>query len=428
MTILRSPVLLLITILSLQAPLSAVPLTVALGGLRRGNGLCSKGHSPCEDPKAPSNFCCPEGTLCITLNNSTSMICCPLGQSCYQMSQKPCYTQTPDPKLNPNSPAKTTTLNGEPWKCGGKCCPPGTRCLSDRLGEFYCQVIYPELAFPPFPVTTTTSQPAPPSPTLTQSGTASHSATPASSTTATNSTSTTQASYIILRSSYLPTLKPTSPPKAFPNMNEAHPSSISNEPKYPGRAIAVGLVPGLVAGILIAMIAIFFYRHRQETRSASSLIQRFGYFRESFDKGEVSISDPIPFAAHDSIRTDFLRRQGELDYEEHRRSTFQRTSAPVRSFFGSLPTAEDIATMPPPNKGGGGGFSGGGVGCEPSAESIKVFSPAHLSHSGIWVCPSVANGRPQTTFSEMMERVGFQSKGGSPYFSVTKTPPLPQFR
>jgi hypothetical protein len=66
-----------------------------------------------------------------------------------------------------------------------------------------------------------------------------------------------------------------------------------------------------------------------------------------------------------------------------------------------------------------------GLNREPSMESIKVYSPAYLARqerSGTSQSQlGVGQGnttRPQTTFTEMMERSGFTGNGGSPRYNV----------
>ncbi|KKZ64086.1 hypothetical protein EMCG_01582 [[Emmonsia] crescens] len=357
------------------------------------------------------------------------MICCPVGQNCFNMSLSSCEPRDYDPELSPYSLAKTRRPEIPLQRCGKfGCCAPGTKCLSVSDGDLYCQVLYPNLAVPPFPEGKNRTPPELPW----TKGAQSQSESPSPTQTTPISPSVTTDPPDIIRITDLPTLgpKPSSTSTAIANINHTDPSSSPpKESKFPPLAIAVGLIAGLVAGIILALIAIYFYQRRQQNRFVPSPMSKFSHFREkSYDKGVVSISDPIPSAAQDSVRTDFLRRQAGLVKEDdnNSKSKFHRTSARVKSFFGPRPTAEDIATMPTSTTTSN---QEAGAGREPSTESIKVFSPAHLrpgQAGGLY--PGAENGRPQTTFSEMMERVGFQSKTGSPYFSVTATPPLPQLR
>ncbi|OAX81195.1 hypothetical protein ACJ72_04464 [Emergomyces africanus] len=440
--------LLLVNHLSLLALALAIPVTPpgAFNILQRDSTSCPlKGYSRCEDPEAPPNFCCPPNTVCITLNKAASMVCCPVGRNCFNSARSTCEPKDYDPDLNPQSLAKTRRPDIALQKCGDKCCSPGARCKADDSGFLYCQITYPNLAVPPFPEGKGRTPPTLQLPS--QTGTQSQSELPPQ--TQTNPTSPsnnpTTAPPGIIPISDLATLgqNPTSTSTATPNINHADPSlSPPTESKFPPLAIVVGLVAGLLAGIIIALIALYFYKRRQANRFVPSPMSKFSHFREkSYDKGVVSISDPIPSTAQDSVRTDFLRRQAGLvkeDDSSNSKSKFRRTSARVKSFFGPRPTPEDVATMPTSTttsnrEGGGGGRggndAGGGAGREPSTESIKVFSPAHLRPGqGGELYPGVGHARPQTTFSEMMEKVGFQNKSGSPYFSVTATPPLPQIR
>ncbi|OJD16827.1 hypothetical protein AJ78_03017 [Emergomyces pasteurianus Ep9510] len=443
MSLLWHSALLFANHLSLPVLAFAIPLTPPgrFKVLQRDSKSCPiAGYSRCEDPQAPPNFCCPPNTVCITLNTAASMICCPVGTNCFNSTRNTCDPRAYDPDLNPQALAKTRRPDIEVPKCGNKCCAPGARCKADDSGSLYCQIGYPNLAVPPFPEGKGRTPPTPLLPS--QTGAQSQSELPPQTQTTPTSPSsnpTTDQPGIIPISDL--GQKPTSTSTATPNINHAD-SSLSppTESKFPPLAIVVGLVAGLVAGIIIALIVLYFYKRRQANRFVPSPMSKFSHFREkSYDKGVVSISDPIPSTAQDSVRTDFLRRQAGLVKEDDRisKSKFRRTSARVKSFFGPRPTAEDIATMPTSNtasnrEGGGGNRAGGGAGGsgrEPSTESITVFSPAHLRPGqGGELYPGVGHGRPQTTFSEMMEKVGFQSKSGSPYFSVTATPPLPQIR
>ncbi|PGG99316.1 hypothetical protein GX51_06351 [Blastomyces parvus] len=434
-------VILVSTSLYLLALALAIPFAPpgSLELVPRGSGSCPlENFTTCESPKAPPNFCCPLGSACITLNYGDSMLCCPAGQNCLKWSPGPCDPKEYDPDLKPHSRYKSKRPDLALQKCGGKCCPPGTSCKDAHDGTAYCQISFPEAAFPRFPDSQGRSSSTLQAPTsLLPSQTSVQTETdPTSPPTATGR----QAPDIIPISDF-PTYgqQPTTTSTATHNINHTDPPP--RESKFPPIAIIVGLIPGLVAGIIFALIVFYFYKRRQEYRFVPSPMSKFSHFREkSCDKGVVSISDPIPSAAQDSVRTDFLRRQASLVKEDDRstKSKFRRTSARVKSFFGPRPTAEDIATMPTsttmPNRdvgrnGIGGGGGGGEGGREPSTESIKIFSPAHLRPPPFGeLYQPVGNGRPQTTFSEMMERVGFQSKNGSPYFSVTTTPPLPQIQ
>ncbi|QSS48904.1 hypothetical protein I7I53_09108 [Histoplasma capsulatum var. duboisii H88] len=446
MSLLWHKIILISTSLSLLALTLAIPFTPqgAFDIVQRDGGSCPLEHySPCDDPQAPANFCCPPGTVCITLNLAAYMVCCPVGHNCYNMTQASCDPNDYDPERSPHSTAKSRRPDMGIPKCGDRCCIPGARCKSDDVGNLYCQVSFPNLAYPPFPEG---KGRIPPTLQLPSTASKSEQVSQTQTSSTSPSTSITTEPPNIIPISDLPSVgqQPTSTSSAIHNVNHSEPLSSSPEgSKFPPLAIVVGLIPGLVAGIILALIIIHFYRRRQEKRFIPSPMSKFSHFREkSCEKGVVSISDPIPSTAQDSVRTDFLRRQAAgLAKEEdgNTKSKFRRTSARVKSFFGPRPTADDIATMPMSTTalndretgangvGGVGSGDGRGIGREPSTESIKVFSPVHLRPAQIGdPYPPAGNGRPQTTFSEMIERVGFQSKNGSPYFSVTATPPLPQ--
>jgi hypothetical protein len=181
----------------------------------------------------------------------------------------------------------------------------------------------------------------------------------------------------------------------------------SHCPAFPGKAIAAGFFSGLFCGLGVALAALLCYKRRRELRWSPSS-SKFGHYRQrSTDQVIMSISDPIPSDSQGSFRTDFLRHAG---------SRKSRAGSRVRSLFGSKPATQNVPPLPvtPPNQ--------IYPRREPSMESIKVFSPAHMADGVVGVARTVRTSRPQTTFTEMMERVGFQDSRGSPYFSITETP------
>jgi hypothetical protein len=103
----------------------------------------------------------------------------------------------------------------------------------------------------------------------------------------------------------------------------------------------------------------------------------------------------------------------------------------VKSFFGSVESPQWNSASPPPPmpthipvtppQQTGRPFAR-----QPSTESIKVYSPPNMINTSPALRPGAARTvqqeRPQTTFSEVMEKVGFQNSNGDPYYRVTETP------
>jgi hypothetical protein len=375
----------------LLRPASALAVTLsptqALGLLQRDAGSCTNStFLPCGDSKLPSDFCCPLRTRCISLDDSSSALCCPDGQDCASIMPIPCNVQLQNVKLHPDSPVKTSKLNENLPQCGNNCCPRGYtcqdngRCIADKPA----------------------SKPAQ------SSSSASSISSPSSTSSSATVVSVSPATTSPIFTSALPGFNQTSASSA---------SLTSHCPDFPGKAIAAGFFSGLFCGLGIALVAILCYKHRRQVRLSSSS-SKLGHLRQrSSDELIVSISDPIPSDSQGSFRTDFLRHTGNSQSNERSRSK-NRASSRVRSFFGAKPTTHNAPPLPvtPPNQ--------IYPRREPSTESIKVYSPAHMRNGAAGLNPAntARTSRPQTTFTEIMERVGFQNSRGSPYFSVTDTP------
>ncbi|KAK2762005.1 hypothetical protein FQN53_007602 [Emmonsiellopsis sp. PD_33] len=404
----RSQLLLVLSILSLHRRALAAPLTPkdVLKVLRRDSSNCPRdSQTRCDDPDLPDNYCCDNGSSCLSLGNfedTPVAICCDQAdpEECNKIKPFSCdalKAAVHDPQILPvlmfNWPKEFDDCAPPDGDPDDKCCPPGYECAGNRKNDVHCKRV--DL------LRTTSSKISESTRIIPRS-------------TVFSSTSTA----ISLSTPHMSTESPL--PTASPNLNHTDSTSIPSSQKFSAGAILTGFFPGLLAGVILALMAICCHKRRQTRHSMTpSPGPKFSHFREkSIDKGLVSISDPIPSAAQDSVRTDFLRHNRG---DDGALSKIRRTSARVKGFFIPRPTAEDIAIIPTntnnyetPQR-------------QPSTESIKVFSPEHLGDIHPGLNPSLKNGRPQTTFTEMMERVGFQNKRGSPFFSVTPATP-PQLR
>lgn len=81
------------------------------------------------DSKLPNNFCCGSGTICQSIDRSSSAICCPSGKDCSQIATIQCDVSLQNPEGGNLGPIFTTKLNGTLPSCGNNtCCPFGYAC------------------------------------------------------------------------------------------------------------------------------------------------------------------------------------------------------------------------------------------------------------------------------------------------------------
>ncbi|KAM5445232.1 hypothetical protein MaudCBS49596_007714 [Microsporum audouinii] len=350
------------------------------GLLPREETCARKGFQQCGNPNVPKNFCCAENADCLVIDNASTVVCCPKGADCKTIRPITCDVQLQNVAVDPGSSIKTTKLTEDLPKCGNMCCPHGYACQDGS-----CVLVNP--SSDPLPSASISISPTTaPSPTSTPTSTS--------------------------------TAAPATAPAAEQQCN-----------KFPPGAVAAGFFPGLACGILVCVI--FSCLRRKHPNPPQNLHPDACHFRQkSVDGTVISISDPMPSSAQDSFRTDFLRQQAsyyEQDRNDNRRSRIQRTSDRVKSLFAPKfsvitdPPPADIPPMPmtPQNKAYPQRLS--------STESIKVYSPVYLGEENRLKPPIglTASGRPPTTFTEMMERVGFQNGRGSPFYPVSDTPPPP---
>lgn len=179
-------------------------------------------------------------------------------------------------------------------------------------------------------------------------------------------------------------------------------------PRFPGAAVAVGFFPGMLAGALLAVIAVICLgRHRprddrpySKDSSWSSIKYSNSYNRGRTATGTITgISDPIPMSQ--GVRTDFLRRQPTVLLKNgayRAKSWFGSKSSPT---FGDgnekasslnpinhwkmptppvpnnipLTTLGKTVPVTPPSQIRP---SAASLAREPSTESIKVYSPPSM--------------------------------------------------
>lgn len=351
----------------------------------RDNSNCASSFQYCG-ASLPSDFCCPSSTTCIGLDNSSSVICCPSGDCAFIMPIT-CDIQAQNATANPQATIKTGRLTDKLPTCGNACCPFGYSCQ----GNSTCALDK-------------------------STSSASSSPLPSGTTTIAISTATAGATHT---SSPAPFPAETTSPSLASNSTQAQISQSC--PGFPGKAVAAGFFPGLIAGALATAIVGMCMRRRQQQE------QRLVHHRSSGGT-IIGISDPIPADEQSSFRTDFLLRKNSSRFPASTRSKsmLRRTGTRVKSLFGSNqnstsprfdnPTPPPMPVTPPrqvhPRR-------------KPSMESIKVYSPASMlaTHNLLRpILPHIRDDRPNTTFSDVMTKAGFQNSKGEPYYRLTETP------
>lgn len=207
----------------------------------------------------------------------------------------------------------------------------------------------------------------------------------------------------------------------------------------------------MILGAALALLAPLCIRKRQNRKYPPSA-KTSHYTQRSSNGAAIHISSPIP-SDESAYRTDFLLRSSTGDGNGRRnsdsaKSVLQRTGTRVKSLFASTPRLNGSGNGSSNEKGATAGPSSVPVPVpplpvtpprqiipsrQPSTESIRVYSPAGgLSVGGPTLrpvpYPSATRGRDRdrarldTTFSEMIDRVGFQDRRGEPCFRVMDTP------
>ena len=355
---------------------SSLPLTMALRstaeaaqavGLMSRADVCggAQGLTQCGNT-FPSSFCCPSGTTCFGFNDNQGVICCPK-DSCAVTNPLSCDIQVYNATANPTSPFHLADLNVKLQTCGtNTCCPPGFTCNGNEcvetslLGSISASAATAKSTSAPTP-TAVTGISASSTPTITSSGRG-----PANS--------------------------------GGANTNAASSTSSSSSDQFPIQAILVGLLPGLVAGCLLAWLFICCLNRRKAKKQVTD--------DDTSSLGPVAAKVSDPIYNDSATRTDFLRyaRSSRSPQGSNAstpisrvRSLFSKTPSLSPRRFGDQPSPQGLAEVSTPR---------GQIRREPSMESIKIYSPPDARFSR------------NTTFGDLLRNAGADNH--SP-------PPMPPF-
>ncbi|KAJ5526115.1 hypothetical protein N7494_012765 [Penicillium frequentans] len=363
---------------------------------------CPSSYDSCGG-NVPSDFCCPSSSTCLVLDNDTTVLCCPSGSSCDYISPITCDIQEQNATAYPKASVKTTLLDESLPTCGKECCPFGYTCENDSL----CHM------------TNSTST-----------------STTTTSSTATSTTSTSTASSTTDLSAYGATFTPVSSSVSASlnaDSTSSSNSTVTSCPSFPSKAVLAGFFPGALFGAIAALLISTCVRHRAEKKHLAEINQDtkstgHNWSSRSSSGAVLGISSPI--ASEDaSYRTDFLLRnpsdKRSSMSSRSMRSMINRSGSRVRSLFSTgvpgldkdvppLPTASELPVQPdpvtPPRQ------------REPSTESIKVYSPpAVFMQSRRFLGPEPYPSRiarPSTTFTDLVQAVGFNEPKGNQSFKV----------
>ncbi|PKY02503.1 hypothetical protein P168DRAFT_346271, partial [Aspergillus campestris IBT 28561] len=383
--------------------------------LAREAETCPKNYTQCSNAGLPSSFCCPSSSTCISLDDGSSAICCPKGETCEFIQPIGCDVQRQDAKENPKSPIKTTRTDDRLPKCGDFCCPFGYTCQKDNV----CIM-----------------DKARSSSSKTKTNTASETTTSTSTNTNTNTntqTTTTGSSHTVpimdpTATADTPEPSTTSPSNPNSSAAQAAPQLTAACPSYPSQAVAAGFFPGAIFGAIATLLALFGIRKYQEKHlpPGDKITQ---HTQRSSSGTLLGISPPIP-SDETSYRTDFLLHRPATTSTSTRRtsegarSMLQRSRSRVKSLFGTTPkitiSEPDAPPVPVPVPSTP---QRAVVARRPSTESIKVYTPPGVFAGTSVLKPSpYPDVRPNTTFSDMIDRVGFKDGRGDPCYRV-QTPP-----
>ncbi|KAI1613959.1 hypothetical protein EDD37DRAFT_651756 [Exophiala viscosa] len=294
---------------------------------RRANSVSC---SATVDPKLPSNFLCPSGDNCISLDSSSSGLCCPDTSNCATIQTITCDIQTQNLTSNPNAAIFTTRLGDKLPTCGSSCCPFGYECVTSSQSPI-CQLIANTSIEGKNNTSTSSTSSSTSSAT---SSTASKTATSTSSTTATSTPLST-------------------------GVSSSSSAAESTCNRFPVGVFLAGFFPGMFIGAFMMLAwVICSGRHRKPTSRNSTGSSVY----------KPTISDPIPLDSG-GLRTDFLRKT--TDRAKSMFSTNSQITSPAESHW-KMPTPPVPNNIPaahlpvtPERR----------LAHELSSESIRVYSP-----------------------------------------------------
>ncbi|EYE99651.1 uncharacterized protein EURHEDRAFT_407640 [Aspergillus ruber CBS 135680] len=401
---------------------------------------CPDSYKQCGNSKFPDSFCCLSSSTCMSFDNSSSVICCEDGEDCNSIATISCDVQQQNATLHPKSPIKTTRLDDDLPKCGDSCCPFGYECRESG-GRSACVL----------DSSSSSSSSTSTSSTSTRASTTHTTHTPpaTSATTASDEVSSTSDSIAVI-----PTAAPESEtskqessssspsPSALPDTSTL--SKSSNCSSFPTPAILAGFFPGAIFGAALAFLTPYCLRKRRQNLPPSAKVAQF---TERTRNGTLlGISDPIP-SEDTAMRTDFLACQSPninnnksnsansgilRRASEGTRSRLHRTGSRVKSFLSTRhdPTLDpDVPVVPPLPVHVHDLHAHANVQSTPrpsSTESIRVYTPPGVFQTRGFLKPDPypgaaawrVNARPDTTFTEMIDHVGFRDKRGQPCYRV----------
>ncbi|KAJ5145324.1 hypothetical protein N7448_002716 [Penicillium atrosanguineum] len=357
--------------------------------LPRSSDSCPTSYDSCGG-NLPSDFCCSSSSTCISLDDATSAICCPSGASCDYISPIVCDVQQQNATTHPKNSVKTTRLDDSLPTCGEACCPFGYTCQ----GNSTCAL------------DKATSSTGTSTPTTTTSSTS-------TDTLSTIDTATTGVTFTSVPSSSASASKETT--------NSA--TLASSCPSFPSKAVAAGFFPGAIFGAVLVLIITTCFRRRAKKKEQQEMPwepKLKAWSQRSSTGGVIGISRPI--LSEDYGRSDFLLHPSPArrSYLSSRstKSRLHRTGSRVRSLFSNgaprldkdAPPVPPCPITPPQQR-------------QPSTESIKIYSPpGAFAQSRKFLGPEpypLTLARPDTTFTDLMQVVGFNDPKGNPTYKVT---------
>ncbi|KAL4743188.1 hypothetical protein BDV11DRAFT_179172 [Aspergillus similis] len=428
---LRKSIVMLLTILSANASAKHQLLHP-----KRASS-CPGSSRKCSSAGMPENFCCSSLSTCIALDGGSSVICCPEGQDCSYIQPITCDVTKQNATLYPDNVIKTTRLDDDLPTCGNACCPfgytcQGSFCAMDNTASSSASTSTSTSTSTRSSTasssTTTSSAPSAESSassTRSQTGSSPESSTASSTESSTTAEATTDSALTIADDLSTVTVVDSTASTSVPTPTLSQYSTTSSEnlsaanaesscPSFPTNAVLAGFFPGAVFGAVAALlITVCIRRHRNSNHPPGEKVTQ-NTFRKSTGT-LIGISEPIP-SDESSFRTDFLLSTNPKRNSESSRSVLSRSRSRVKSLFSTpqkpqhvvsddnipaVPPVPAILSLPvtPPQQ--------RQPSRQPSTESIRVYTPPGVFTNTPTLNPSPypANQRPNTTLTEILDRV-----------------------